>query len=175
MGTPWARYRLEFKIDVLRMVLDGQSRSATVNTLGMGTQTLAPGSTPTMRAGSLAQANRYRQIPIEMTRLRADPARVTMKRDLLEISHGALCKGVGPGGYHDRKACDVDPDRPRHRISNDALLVKVRAVHAESKGKYGWPRGWKKGLAQGIQVTTFLRQINQAHRQRHILPPGLAS
>ena len=61
--------------------------------------------------------------------------------------------GVSPSGYHNRKARDVDPDRPRRRISNDALLVHIRAVHAESKGEYGWPRVWKKLLAQGIRVS----------------------
>jgi len=32
------------------------------------------------------------------------------------------------------------------------LLVHVRAVHAESRGEYGWPRVWKQLLAQGIRV-----------------------
>ncbi|ACC72778.1 hypothetical protein Bphy_3642 [Paraburkholderia phymatum STM815] len=48
---------------------------------------------------------------------------------------------------------DVDPDRPRRRISNGALLVHIRAVHTESKGEYGWPRVWKKLLAQRIRVS----------------------
>lgn len=55
--------------------------------------------------------------------------------------------GVSPSGYHARKARDVDTERPRRRISNDALLVHIKAVHAESKGEYGWPRVWKKLLA----------------------------
>ena len=61
--------------------------------------------------------------------------------------------GVSPSGYHARKARDVDTDRPRRRISNDALLVHIKAVHAESKGEYGWPRVWKQLLAQGIRVS----------------------
>jgi transposase InsO family protein len=61
--------------------------------------------------------------------------------------------GVSPSGYHARKARDVDTERPRRRISNDALLVHIKAVHAESKGEYGWPRVWKKLLAQGIRVS----------------------
>jgi putative transposase len=61
--------------------------------------------------------------------------------------------GVSPSGYHARRARDVDTDRPRRRISNDALLVHIKAVHAESKGEYGWPRVWKQLLAQGIRVS----------------------
>jgi transposase InsO family protein len=66
-----------------------------------------------------------------------------------------LCRalGVSPSGYHARKARDVDTDRPRRRLSNDALLVHIKAVHAESKGEYGWPRVWKRLLAQGIRVS----------------------
>ncbi|PRX19635.1 helix-turn-helix protein [Paraburkholderia sp. BL18I3N2] len=61
--------------------------------------------------------------------------------------------GVSPSGYHARKARDVDTNRPRRRISNDALLVHIKAVHAQSKGEYGWPRVWKKLFAQGIRVS----------------------
>ena len=69
------------------------------------------------------------------------------------VSVACEALGVSPSGYHARKARDVNPDRPRRRISNDALLVHIKAVHAESKGEYGWPRVWKKLLAQGIRVS----------------------
>lgn len=69
------------------------------------------------------------------------------------VSVACEALGVSPSGYHNRKARDVDRDRPRCRISNDALLVHIRAVHAESKGEYGWPRVWKKLLAQCIRVS----------------------
>jgi putative transposase len=38
------------------------------------------------------------------------------------------------------------------RIGNEALLAHIRAVHAEVKGEYGWPRIWKELLARGIRV-----------------------
>ena len=61
--------------------------------------------------------------------------------------------GVSPSGYHQRKAREIaDTSRPRRNISNDALLVHIRAVHAETKGEYGWPRVWKELLARGIRV-----------------------
>jgi hypothetical protein len=34
-------------------------------------------------------------------------------------------------------------------LSNDALLVHIKASHAETKGEYGWPRMWKELLAKG--------------------------
>ena len=72
--------------------------------------------------------------------------------------------GVSPSGYHARKARDVDTDRARRRISNDALLVHIKAVHAESKGEYGWPRVWKKLLAQGIRVSKDrVQQLMKLH------------
>ncbi|WP_376777265.1 IS3 family transposase [Paraburkholderia youngii] len=178
MGNPRARYTLEFKVEAVRMVRNGQSQSATAKILGISTQTLntlikADDAGKLNGAGKQVSAGQ-----MEIARLRAELARVKMERDILEKGHGVLCKGVGmkyawierhspqwpvsvacealgvsPSGYHNRKARDVDPDRPRRRISNDALLIHIRAVHAESKGEYGWPRVWKKLLAQGIRVS----------------------
>lgn len=69
------------------------------------------------------------------------------------ISLACEVLGVSPSGYHERKAREIDnTSRPRRNISNDALLVHIRAVHAESKGEYGWPRVWKELLARGIRV-----------------------
>src|SRR5262249_33295196 len=61
--------------------------------------------------------------------------------------------GVSPSGYHERHRRELSGgDRPRRNISNDALLVHIRAVHADSKGEYGWPRVWKELLARGVRV-----------------------
>ena len=57
--------------------------------------------------------------------------------------------GVSPSGYHDHR---VRQAWPRRGISNDALLVHIRAIHAETHGEYGWPRIWKELLARGIRV-----------------------
>ncbi len=59
--------------------------------------------------------------------------------------------GVSPGGYHQhftRKAQCGE----RSRLSDDALLVHIKVIHAESKGSYGWPRAWTALLARGIRV-----------------------
>jgi transposase InsO family protein len=65
---------------------------------------------------------------------------------------------VSPSGYHEhhhRRARARGAARGhtgRGRIGNDALLLHIRAVHAQSKGEYGWPRIWKELLAHGIRV-----------------------
>src|SRR5271169_894042 len=41
--------------------------------------------------------------------------------------------------------------RGRH-LSDEALLVHIRAVYAENRGAYGWPRIWRSLRAQGIRV-----------------------
>jgi transposase InsO family protein len=68
------------------------------------------------------------------------------------ISLSCHVLGVSPGGYHAHRARDMDPQRPRRRLGDDALLVHIRAVHAQSRGEYGWPRVWKQLLAQGVRV-----------------------
>ena len=61
--------------------------------------------------------------------------------------------GVSPSGYHERHRRERSRDNgPRRSISNDALLVHIRAVHAETRGEYGWPRVWKELLARGVRV-----------------------
>jgi putative transposase len=37
-------------------------------------------------------------------------------------------------------------------MGHEALLVHIRAVHAQSKGEYGWSRVWRQLLTQGIRV-----------------------
>jgi transposase InsO family protein len=64
------------------------------------------------------------------------------------------CKvlGVSTSGYHEHCRRSIAPPRPGKRIGNEALLVHIRAVHAESRGEYGWPRVWKQLLINGIRV-----------------------
>lgn len=58
---------------------------------------------------------------------------------------------VSVTGYHEhfvRRASDVQ----RRHLSDDALLVHINAIHAQTRGGYGWPRTWKELLARGIRV-----------------------
>ena len=32
------------------------------------------------------------------------------------------------------------------------MLVHIKAIHAETRGCYGWPRIWKELLARGVRV-----------------------
>ena len=74
-------------------------------------------------------------------------------RHIWPISLACEVLGVSPSGYHERKTRELsDTSRPRRSVSNDALLLHIRAIHAESKGEYGWPRVWKELLARGIRV-----------------------
>lgn len=59
--------------------------------------------------------------------------------------------GVSPSGYHEHFRRRTRPTAGK-RIGNDALLVHIKAIHAEMKGEYGWPRVWKELLGRGIRV-----------------------
>lgn len=64
--------------------------------------------------------------------------------------------GVSASGYfeHWRRQDMAKPSQPgaNKRLGDEALLVQIRAIHAEVKQEYGWPRMWKELLARGIRV-----------------------
>ena len=58
---------------------------------------------------------------------------------------------VSAAGYHGhlvRRASDAQ----RQRLSDEALLVHIKALHAETRGACGWPRIWRKLLTRGVPV-----------------------
>jgi putative transposase len=58
---------------------------------------------------------------------------------------------VSVAGYHEhlvRRRAIVQ----RRHLSNEALLVHIRAVYAANRGANGWPRIWRQRRAQGIRV-----------------------
>ena len=62
--------------------------------------------------------------------------------------------GISASGYFAHTA-DPDPKAAsvaRRRLSDEAVLVHIKAAHAASKGEYGWPRIWKELLANGVRV-----------------------
>lgn len=74
-------------------------------------------------------------------------------RKVWPVSLACQALGVSPSGYHERNRRERGSgDGPRRGLSNDALLVHIRAVHAQSKGEYGWPRVWKELLGRGVRV-----------------------
>ena len=59
--------------------------------------------------------------------------------------------GVSVSGYHQHLARRREI-APRRHLSDEALLVHIRAAYAENRGAYGWPRIWRQLRAQGIRV-----------------------
>ena len=66
-------------------------------------------------------------------------------------------------GYHEHFMRLLKISTRRH-LSDEALLVYIRAVYAESRGAYGWPRIWRHLRAQAIRVG---KQRVQRLMQRH--------
>lgn len=76
---------------------------------------------------------------------------VQRHRQVWPISVQCRVLQVSVAGYHEhfvRRASDVQ----RRHLSDDALLVHIKAIHAQTLGGYGWPRTWKELLARGIRV-----------------------
>jgi len=62
---------------------------------------------------------------------------------------------VSTSGYfeHQRRCAHGRPSQPGGgRVGSEALLAHIRAIQADTKGEYGWPRVWKELLARGIRV-----------------------
>ena len=72
-------------------------------------------------------------------------------RRVWPISVQCRVLGVSVAGYHEHFVRRASDDHRRH-LSDDALLVHIKAIHAESRGSYGWPRVWRDLLARGIRV-----------------------
>jgi transposase InsO family protein len=76
--------------------------------------------------------------------------------ELLEVSVGGYCSWQRRHG-----AADAGNAR---RCSEATLLVHMRAIHAEVKGEYGWPRMHKELLARGLHVgKERVRTLMQRH------------
>ena len=72
-------------------------------------------------------------------------------RRVWPISVQCRVLGVSVSGYHEHFVRRASVAQRRH-LSDDALLVHIKAIHTETHGGYGWPRIWKELLARGIRV-----------------------
>jgi putative transposase len=72
-------------------------------------------------------------------------------RSVWPISVQCRVLSVSVAGYHEHFV-RLDNAAQRRHLSNDALLVHIKAIHTETRGGYGWPRIWKELLARGIRV-----------------------
>jgi putative transposase len=71
--------------------------------------------------------------------------------------------GVSVSGFHQHLARQLDISRRRH-LSDEALLVHIRAVFAAHRGAYGWPRLWRQLRTQGIRVGKMrVQRLMQQH------------
>ena len=84
-GQPRGKYTLEFKLEAVRLVKGGQAAAVTAKVLGMPKQTLENW----VRLNAKGQLQGAGDKPVsaeqmELARLRAQLARVTMERDILK-------------------------------------------------------------------------------------------
>jgi len=93
--TKRGRYTLEFKQEAVRLVESGQTMAAAARSLGVVEQTLG-NWIKLQRAGRLKGASGKPQVTaeqMEISRLRAELARVTMERDILGKATAYFAKG----------------------------------------------------------------------------------
>jgi len=76
---------------------------------------------------------------------------IQRRRRVWPISVQCRVLEVSVAGYHEHFVRRASEAQRRH-LSDDALLVHIKAIHAETHGGYGWPRTWKELLARGIRV-----------------------
>jgi transposase InsO family protein len=76
---------------------------------------------------------------------------IQRNRRVWPISAQCRVLRVSVSGYHGHLVRRRDILRRRH-LSDEALLVHIRAVYAENRGAYGWPRIWRQLRAQGNRV-----------------------
>ena len=89
------RYTLEFKQEAVRLVESGQTMAAAARSLGVVEQTLG-NWIKLHRAGTLKGTGGKQQVSaeqMEISRLRAELARVTMERDILGKATAFFAKG----------------------------------------------------------------------------------
>jgi len=74
--------------------------------------------------------------------------------------------GVSVAGYHEHFVRRRQIGRRRH-LSEEALVVHIRAVYAAHRGAYGWPRIWRELHAQGVRVgKQRVQRLMQQHSIR---------
>jgi len=94
--------------------------------------------------------------------------------DSWQVSLGCEVLGVSVSGYfeHERRRRQRRPSQPGSgRLSDEALLAHIRAIHAEVRQEYGWPRMTKELCARGHRVgkerVRRLSQGDRLHRSIH--------
>jgi putative transposase len=93
-------------------------------------------------------------------------ALIRRNRRLWPIRVQCQVLGVSVAGYHEHMARRLTIALRRH-LSDEALLVHIRAVFAAHRGAYGWPRIWRQLRAEGVRVGKLrVQQLMQQHGMR---------
>ncbi len=93
---------------------------------------------------------------------------IAKHKSVWPVSLSCEVLGVSTSGYfeHWRRKDSAKPSKPggNKRISDEALLVHIKAIHAQVKQEYGWPKMWKELVARGIRVgKERVRKLMQRH------------
>lgn len=74
-------------------------------------------------------------------------------RDQWPISAQCSALGVSARGFrqHLRREADT-ASSDRRRVGDVALLTHIKAIHAETRGAYGWPRIWRELRQRQVRV-----------------------
>jgi transposase InsO family protein len=80
-----------------------------------------------------------------------------------------LVLSVSASGYRQHLARRKKILTRRH-LSETALVVEIRAVYAESRGAYGWPRVWRQLKRQGVRIGKL--RVERTMRQHGIRARG---
>jgi len=88
-------------------------------------------------------------------------------KEIWPVSLSCDVLGVSVSGYfeHQRRQQRRRPSQPGSgRLSDEALLAHMRAIHAEVRQEYGWPRMAKELCARGHRVgKERVRRLMQQH------------
>ncbi len=123
------KYTLEFKQEAARLVESGQSQAAAARSLGVVEQTLG-NWVKAQRAGTVKGARGKPQVPaeqMEVSRLRAELARVTMERDILHPTDEDLSVGT-PSWEKPRRILRSARNEVRLYSTSQAGLADLGAV-----------------------------------------------
>lgn len=90
-------------------------------------------------------------------------AHIYRSRHLWPVRLQCNVLGVSFTGYHQHQLRRSQIARRRH-MTDEALLVHIRALHAEFRGAYGWPRLWRQLRRRGVRVgKERVRLLMQQH------------
>jgi hypothetical protein len=79
------------------------------------------------------------------------------------VSTQCFVLGVSARGFQQYLRRKKMPDNGAGRVSDMALLTHIKAIHAETRGAYGWPRIWRELRQRGVRVGQERDDAGQRH------------